>query len=437
MSALLSGTTRIIAVATDGSEVSGECVVTVKGETVKAKGICYQRNTSSTLKIVANQESPYSGDLFIPEKADFKGQEMSVTEIGPDAFTQCKDLTRIVIPNTIKKIGETTFKGCSKLEYVKICDGSSLATNVDIMFPDSPITELYIGSDGITYEPNSRLLGIVKCLTLGNSVKTFPPLEVFNSLESFIIEDGDTPIVEPEDYCTSSMSLINQQTPKDPDTRIFYRFFYLVTYTHLSPIANAIRNKTLNYLHIGREIQRVKVDTSKTQEIIPTSAGSRYQEFGYKDEVNYSYNDAIVKNDYNRNPVESLSFDKSVIELNTGESVKPVLIFAPKNASFTSLEWSSSNEDVAVVDIFGNVTKLQDGEAIITATTTDGTNLSATCKIVDKGSGITDVLTSSECFDYTVYNLQGILILKTADANCIKELPTGIYIINGKKVMIK
>ena len=80
---------------------------------------------------------------------------------------------------------------------------------------------------------------------------------------------------------------------------------------------------------------------------------------------------------------------------------------------------------------------MQDGEAIITATTTDGTNLSATCKIVDKGSGITDVLTSSECFDYTVYNLQGILILKTADANCIKELPTGIYIINGKKVMIK
>lgn len=38
---------------------------------------------------------------------------------------------------------------------------------------------------------------------------------------------------------------------------------------------------------------------------------------------------------------------------------------------------------------------------------------------------------------YTVYNLQGILVLKTADKAAVDALPAGIYIINGKKHVIK
>lgn len=437
VTAILSGTTKIKANASDGSNVFGECEIKVTPETLVNNGICYQRNSPSTLKIIANTANPYSGDFFIPEKADFKGQEMSVTEIGTDAFTQCKNLTRIVIPNTINKINDSAFKGCSNLEYVKICDGSSLVANFDILFSESPITELYVGSDGIIYDSNSRILSMVKGMTLGNSVTTFPPLKAFDSLRYFIVEDGEMPIDEPEDYCSASKSLINKQTIRNEYSQIYYALFILIKYRHLFPITNAIDNSILNYLHIGREVNKIQVDTSLIKDYIPTTAGDRYVDFGYKDEVNYQYQELIVINDFNQKPVESLSFDKSIIELNPGESIKPALAFTPTNASFTTLEWSSSDEDVAIVDIFGNVTKLQDGEAAITATTTDGTNLSATCKIVDKGSAVTDTVTPSEHDDYTVYNLQGIFILKTDDTNCIKQLPTGIYIINGKKVMIK
>lgn len=101
------------------------------------------------------------------------------------------------------------------------------------------------------------------------------------------------------------------------------------------------------------------------------------------DEVNYQYEDIMVKSDYNRNPVESIIINENVVELNVGESVKLVTICAPSNASFTAVDWSSSDENIATVDIFGNVTKLADGETIITAATTDGSNLTATCKIVN------------------------------------------------------
>ncbi len=437
VTAVSSGTTKVKANASDSSDVFGECEITVTAETIEYNGICYQRNSHSTLKIVANTAAPYSGDFFIPANADFNGQEMRVTEIGVDAFAKCEELTRIVIPNTINKISESAFKGCSNLVSVKLCDGSSLSANFDILFPDSPINELYIGSDGISYDSESRLLSIVKGMTLGNNVTTFPPKDVFNSLEYFIVEDGDMTIIEPDDYCSSSMSLINQQTIKDSYTYIYYRFFYLVTYTHLSPILNALQNSTLNYLHIGREVQRVEVDTSKTQETIPTTAGSRYQEYGYKDEVNYQYQDIIVNNDYNRNPVESISINESILELNIGEAVKLSAKCVPANASFTAVEWSSSNENVVTVDIFGNVTKIADGEAIITASTTDGSDLSATCKIVNPGAGIEDVTAPSDCGEYSVHNLQGILVLKTDDIQKIKQLPVGIYIVNGKKIFIK
>ncbi len=211
----------------------------------------------------------------------------------------------------------------------------------------------------------------------------------------------------------------------------------MVTYTHLSPILNAIQNSTLNYLHIGRAVQQVERDTSKTYEIITTTAGSRYQEYGYMSEVNYQYQDLIVKSDYNRNPVESVVINKSVVELNVGESVKLSAICTPTNASLTAVNWSSSNENIAIVDIFGNVTKVTEGEAIITAATTDGTNLTTTCKIVNPGAGAEDIIMSSENGIYIVYNLQGIMVLKTEDYEQVNELPAGLYLVNGNKVIVR
>lgn len=434
VTAVSSGKVKIKATAIDGSNVYGESEITVTAATIEYNGICYQRNSVSTLKIVANTNNPYSGDFFIPSTATFNGQEMKVTEIGIDAFAGCNELTRLVIPNTIIKINDTAFSGCTKLLYVKICDGSTIETNIDNLFPDSPINELYVGSDGITYNSDSRILSTLIGLTLGNNVTTFPPSKVFDNLKYFIVEDGDVTIVEPDDYCSSSTSLTSKQTIQDANTHIYYRLFYLVTYTHLSPILNALQNNILNYIHIGREVQCIDVDTSKTQERIPTTAGSRYQEFGYYDEVNYQYQEMIAKSEYSRHLIETISFEKNEIELQTGECTKLTVLFTPSNASFTALEWSSSDENVATVDIFGNVKKVAEGEAIITATTTDGSKLSATCIITNPGTGLSNInYNELACFD--VYNLQGILVRKKCTSAILQSLVPGIYIIRqGDKV---
>ena len=45
--------------------------------------------------------------------------------------------------------------------------------------------------------------------------------------------------------------------------------------------------------------------------------------------------------------------------------------------------------------------------------------------------GVDSILSSNE--NATVYNIQGVEVLRDADASAVKALPAGLYIINGEK----
>ena len=51
-------------------------------------------------------------------------------------------------------------------------------------------------------------------------------------------------------------------------------------------------------------------------------------------------------------------------------------------------------------------------------------------------SGIEDI-TINEKSGYNVYNLQGVQVLRTDNPEMINALPAGIYIVNGKKMVVK
>ncbi|MBE6318393.1 MAG: hypothetical protein E7081_05420 [Bacteroidales bacterium] len=83
--------------------------------------------------------------------------------------------------------------------------------------------------------------------------------------------------------------------------------------------------------------------------------------------------------------VTSLSLNGNVtIPVNDAQVLTPT--FIPANPTIKQLSWSSSNPTVATVDNNGLVTTIKKGTAIITATTIDGSNISASCeiKVIDK-----------------------------------------------------
>lgn len=80
-------------------------------------------------------------------------------------------------------------------------------------------------------------------------------------------------------------------------------------------------------------------------------------------------------------PVTRLLFRQKQLTMTKASSAKLEAILKPAEATRQSLIWSSSDESVAVVHQDGTVVSLKPGTAIITATTTDGTNLSAQCTV--------------------------------------------------------
>ncbi len=109
--------------------------------------------------------------------------------------------------------------------------------------------------------------------------------------------------------------------------------------------------------------------------------------------------------------------------------------FASWAAGFTALK---DTEITIVLAESAEVSVLVNGSAIdadeegnYTITVTAETNI-----VLDKTNAIEDI-TVNTVENNNVYNLQGILVVKNASTEQISDLPAGLYIINGKKVVLK
>lgn len=440
------GKTKVIASTTDGSDLSDTCEIKVVNlSSVKVGDLYYKYNNEGTggAVVIANPDgTSYQGSVVIPESIKIEDiGTVPVISIGTGAFANANGLTKIAIPTSVNSIDEKAFTGCSSLEYVGIANGSKLSANLDVIFADSKLLELYLGSDSVSFNENSKLLSGLKSIVVGNTVSTLPDVAVCNNtLERFIVEDGTTAILEPENYCKKIYKQVYSKCVKDLGLKsgiysLFYQFGYAVNVVHLKPLADLIDSKTIKYIYFGREVDCSEVE-KPTYKIAPTIAGSRYKELGYMDEYNYTYYDYITNTDYKESELTAIKLNKDMAILKIGEQLQLSVINEPSSVPSTNvIKWSSSNEGVATVDVFGNVKMVGKGEAIITAETLDGSKLSASCTIKDQNSGIEDIVSDTDS-GYIVYNLNGIRVLKTANKSDLESLPKGVYIVNNKKVAI-
>lgn len=94
--------------------------------------------------------------------------------------------------------------------------------------------------------------------------------------------------------------------------------------------------------------------------------------------------------------VENISLDKDEIRANIDDSISLEAIIVPKNATNKDVIWQSTNEEVARVDLNGNISFVGFGTGYITATTVDG-NKRATCYFYVTDTEVHEVkITSNE-----------------------------------------
>ena len=149
----------------------------------------------------------------------------------------------------------------------------------------------------------------------------------------------------------------------------------------------------------------------------------------------------------------TIGFDAPAEGLKPGDTVQLTATVAPANVTLDRVFWTSTNPAIATVDNNGlvkfhgdNAARAyaagDDAECKIIATTLYADGPIAEVSISGKGvtSGIDDVFGDSDAEierPNDIYTLQGVCLKRNASQADIDALTPGIYIIAGKKVLVK
>lgn len=193
-----------------------------------------------------------------------------------------------------------------------------------------------------------------------------------------------------------------------------------------------VSNKTVNWTSTNTGVATVDasglvraISDGKTQIIATTTDGSNLS----------AICEVTVENQFIS--VTKIEINPTSERIAKGKSVMLNAVITPEDASLKTVSWSSTNPGVATVSQNGEVTAVSEGNAIVIASTQDGSNLSAMCQItVYDESGVETILSDKNSY-VKVFNLSGCLVYEGI-YNDAKLIP-GFYIVmcDGKSYKIK
>lgn len=167
--------------------------------------------------------------------------------------------------------------------------------------------------------------------------------------------------------------------------------------------------------------------TDETIAEIYSQNGKKYVEFlkpgtvsiraNQEGNENYNEADRVSKTVIVTSLVKEVILNQTSLNLTEGETFQLTAVVTPTDASNKSLEWSSTNTDVASVNENGKVTALKQGSTTIYAKTTDGSNITANCevKVFKTVSGISLNITSASLAEGQTIQLTATVSPETAD----------------------
>ncbi|MDE7421025.1 MAG: Ig-like domain-containing protein [Muribaculaceae bacterium] len=140
-------------------------------------------------------------------------------------------------------------------------------------------------------------------------------------------------------------------------------------------------------------------------------------------------------------PVEGISIEPAELKLSVTNTHKLTAKVTPEDATYTEVTWSCEG-DAVTVDEEGNITAIARGEAIVTATATDGTGISGSCKVTvgylmgdadDDGTlAVNDVVLTARG---VVDDIDQKLVMEAVDMNSDGMLTVGDLALVAKSVI--
>lgn len=350
--------------------------ITVSLPTVNIDDYTYKIDEANGIASVkANKEYSYTTDntitsLSFANTVEYKGVVYPVTKIAKSGFSHCIGITELSIPNFIAEvengafsncsftkamipasvthIGQQAFFNCSSLQEVifEDCDNEILLDNNKYsdgygggLFENCPIATAYIGRNIVVSNYNDSY----------NRPYSNAPFSRWDA-------NAECPITSVE---------IGTNVTQFCD-------FLFEDCKSISSFTSHIANPSI--ISLGTSVFRD----------IPTSTCTLHVPFGttalYRNADQWSAFTNIVEMAPPTILATSVALDQTEAELTEGETLQLTATVLPDDATDKTVTWASSDENVATVEN-GVVTAVAEGTATITATTVDGSNLSASCAL--------------------------------------------------------
>ena len=302
----------------------------------------------------------------------------SVTSLGGQIFYDCDLLKNVTLGTGITKIPESAFEDCDVLEKivlpyrVKEIEKNAFKNSVAFKEITIPRTTTNIDSTAFSYPKKTTIYGVP-----GTYAETFAK-ENGITFVSNEVKATDVKLGEDE------LTILNGQKKQlSADIKPLNFTDEIIWKSSDKDIVTVDDNGTVEAKGIGTAIIKLTVG-----------------------DVSASCKVTVVQ------PVTWVQLNRSSLTLEALDTYQLTADVSPSNANNKEIRWSSSDQQVADVDSDGKVTAYKKGVATITASTTDGSNITRECQVTVSNTAF--IVSSAEqlesghnyeinCSDYWVY----------------------------------
>lgn len=307
----------------------------------------------------------------------------SVTTIGRKAFSECPALTSVTLGENLKFIKTSAFERCTVLSDIilpsslQVIDSrafhSTALVSVSVSVPSSVVNigkdafnDIYALKEIKVDEANTVYSDIdgVLCSKTKTVLLRYPNSKgktytVPNTIKK--IYDGAF------SYCPELETVVFPASVISFGNNIFASNSKLKSITIFNPEPATLESS---------------FNVSDVFILVPKQSVNLYRNTYRWQDMNIKAIGSIAEN---------ITMGAAELTLEVGSESQLQCTVLPETAENKTVTWNTTDANVVTVDEMGNLIAVSEGEAIVSATTNDGTNLVANCKIKVVGAKATDI----------------------------------------------
>lgn len=311
----------------------------------------------------------------------------SVTTIGRQAFSECPALTSVTLGENLKFIKTSAFENCTALSNIVLPSSlqvidSRAFYNTALVSVSVPSSVVNIGKDAFEQIYALKEIKVDEANTVYSDINGVLCSKTKTVLFRYPNSKGKTYTVPNTikkiydgafSYCLDLESVIFPASVISIGDNIFnwgggYRP-KLKSITFLNPEP---ANLVSSFNGVSKDVFI----------LVPKQSVNRYRNTYRWNEMNIKAIGSIA---------ESITMGAAELTLEVGNESQLQCTVLPETAENKTVTWNTTDANVVTVDEMGNLIAVSEGEAIVSATTNDGTNLVANCKIKVVGAKATDI----------------------------------------------